>query len=195
MCMGAHWERPESLHEPRKDVVRGVTPEARRHAFCPAWRTWDRHYGIGPPLRADGLLRPIQKYIALDLPGLQPPVWTFYWGDGPEWGLTKQPDGPKSARAPTLFVSLHMGKQNLGRAREGGNRDTVQAVYPPESSSASRLHTCPPDKRRRIFAASPRAAPTGGGPTHPPHWAGFCAFRLLRPKQVWVCNNLKAEPL
>ena len=73
LCVWGHTgRRPESLHEPRKDVVRDVTPEARRHAFCPAWRTWDRHYGIGTHLRADGLLRPIQKYIALDLPGLHP---------------------------------------------------------------------------------------------------------------------------
>ena len=47
-------------------------------------------------------------------------MWTFYWGDGPEWGLTKQPDGPKSARAPTLFVSLHMGKQNWEGPERGG---------------------------------------------------------------------------
>ena len=101
---------PKACTRP-KGNVRGITPEARRHVFCPAWRTWDRHYGIGTHLRADGLSRPIKNMIALAFPGLLPPMWSFYWGDGSEWGLTKQHDGPKSARAPTLFVSLYMRKQ------------------------------------------------------------------------------------
>ena len=48
-------------------------------------------------------------------------MWTFYWGDGPEWGLTIFHIGPKSARAPTLFVSLYKYKRtNIWEGPERG---------------------------------------------------------------------------
>jgi len=45
--------------------------------------------------------------------------------DGPEWGLTKQHNGPRSARAPTLFVSLYMRKQKFGKGPRGGDKGVL----------------------------------------------------------------------
>jgi len=116
--------------------------------------------------------------------------------DGPEWGLIHISiwDYFRLGPNPICFIVYEKTKCWEGPER-GGKGTTVQAVYPPESSSAGSLHTCQPDKRRSAFVASPRAAPTGGGPTHPPHGVGFFASQLLRPKRVWVCNKIDAEPL
>ena len=120
LCVWGHTgRRPESLHEPRKDVVRDVTPEARRHAFCPAWRTWDRHYGIGTHLRADGLLRPIKNMIALAFPGLQPLCGlstgeTALSGAQPNNPMGQNPPGPQ----PYLFHCIWENK--TGKGPRGG---------------------------------------------------------------------------
>ena len=95
VCMGAHWEKARKPARAQKATC-GVLP-LRPEGTCssPAWRTWDRHYGIGTHLRADGLLRPIQKYNALVLPGLLPPMWSFtLLGFGPERGLEVSYFGP-----------------------------------------------------------------------------------------------------
>jgi len=72
MYGGILGEGPKACTSPER-MSCGVLP-LRPEGTCssPAWRTWDRHYGIGTHLRADGLLRPIKNMIALAFPGLQP---------------------------------------------------------------------------------------------------------------------------
>ena len=152
---------------------------------------------LGAPTASGTALRPKCNFT-LDLPGLLPPVWTSMVPKGrrPRVGPNQTTRWAKIRQGPNPICFIVYEKTKIWEGPErGGQGSTVQAVYPPESSSAGSLHACQPDKRRSVFVASPRAAPTGGGPTHPPHRVGFYAFRLLRPKQVWVCNNLDAEPL
>jgi len=70
MYGGILGEGPKACTSPER-MSCGVLP-LRPEGTCssPAWRTWDRHYGIGTHLRADGLLRPIKNMIALAFPGL-----------------------------------------------------------------------------------------------------------------------------
>ena len=72
LCVWGHTGKgPEACTRP-KGNVRGITPEARRHAFQPRVEDLGSPLRHGPHLRADGLLRPIKNMIALDLPGLLP---------------------------------------------------------------------------------------------------------------------------